>query len=405
MADVGGSLAEWSQSSHMRANKFEVQCVTTSAAISIRNKRCDAISCGGAHAASLRKHDPVAARAVLAECRGLIETPEMHKLLRVALVVTALILAGTLGFAWIEGWGLFDALYMSVITLTTVGFEEVHPLSSGGRVFVMLFLVVGLGVFMYGVVALGEWIVQAQLGSWLGKNKMLSTILKMKDHFIVCGFGRFGRSVCEELSGRGLPFVVLELDGDNVELCRDKGWPYLIGDATEDKALYEAGIERARGIACTLPSDAANLYVVMSARLLQKDLQILSRATTEKDANKLRRAGADRVISIYAAGAAKMVQLMANPRVEDFFEVITAKGKSMELAEVEVEQGAPYADGTLAKSGFRERGVMVVGIRRPSGELLIPPSPHDVIHAGDCLIVLGKVESIQDLLHVETERP
>lgn len=328
----------------------------------------------------------------------------MHKLLRVALVVTALILVGTLGFAWIEGWGLFDALYMSVITLTTVGFEEVHPLSSAGRAFVMLFLVVGLGVFMYGVVALGEWVVQAQLGSWLGKNKMLSTILKMKDHFIVCGFGRFGRSVCEELASRGLPFVVLEVDDENVEVCRDKGWPYLVGDATEDKALYEAGIERARGIACTLPSDAENLYVVMSARLLQKDLQILSRATTEKDADKLRRAGADRVISIYAAGAAKMVQLMANPRVEDFFEVITAKGKSLDLAEVQVDQGASYAGGALAKSGFRERGIMVVGIRRPSGELLIPPSPNDVIHVGDCLIVLGKVKSIQELLHVDSDR-
>ncbi|MCA8977126.1 MAG: NAD-binding protein [Planctomycetes bacterium] len=326
----------------------------------------------------------------------------MPQLLRVALALTALTAIGTVGFHWIESWGFFDSLYMSVITLTTVGFSEVHPMSTGGRVFAMIFLVVGLGVFMYGAVTLGEFVVHAQLGAWMGRNKMNATLLRMKDHFVICGFGRFGRSLCEELAGRGLPFVVVESDAEVAAICNEKGWPHLIGDATEDSALRDAGIERARGIACTLPSDAANLYVVLSARLLQKDLQILSRATTEKEAMKLRRAGADRVISLYATGAAKMAQLMANPRVEDFFEVVTSKGKSMDIAEVQVAPSAPYAGRTLAQSGFRDRGIMVVGIRRASGELLIPPEPGNVIDSGDCLIVMGKVGAVQDLLRQES---
>jgi voltage-gated potassium channel len=313
-------------------------------------------------------------------------------------VLTAI---GTIGFHWIEGWDFLDSLYMAVITLTTVGFNEVHPLGPGGRIFAMVFLVVGLGVFMYGAVALGEFVVQAQLGAWLGRNKMSTTLLKMKNHFIICGFGRFGRSLCEELAARGLPFVIVEADAEVAAYCQEQGYVFLVGDATEDAVLRDAGIERARGIACTLPSDAANLYVVMSARLLQKDLQILSRATTEKDAMKLRRAGADRVISLYATGAAKMAQLMANPRVEDFFEVVTAKGKSMDIAEVQVAPKASYAGRTLAQSGFRDRGIMVVGIRRASGELLIPPGPNDAIDVGDCLIVMGKVGAVQLLLRQE----
>jgi len=300
---------------------------------------------------------------------------------------------------------LLDSLYMAVITLTTVGFNEVHPLSSGGRLFAMIFLVIGLGAFMYGAVTLGEIVVHAQLGAWLGRNKMLATLQKMQHHFIVCGFGRFGRSLCEELAERKLSFAVVELDAEAAAQCQERGWPVLAGDATEDSVLREAGIDRARGIACTLPSDAANLYVVMSARLLRKELQILSRATTEKDAEKLRRAGANRVISLYATGAAKMAQLMANPRVEDFFEVVTARGKSMELAEVQVTPGAPYVNRTLAESGFRSRGIMVVGIRRENGELLIPPASGDQIHAGDCLIALGKVDAVQELLRTESSRP
>lgn len=322
----------------------------------------------------------------------------MRQFLRILIVLGSLTLLGMLGFHFCEGWSLFDSLYMAVITLTTVGFGEVHPLSTAGRAFTICYLIVGLGVFTHSAVAMGEVMVKAQLSSWFGRGKVVSVVKKMQNHFIVCGFGRFGRSLCENLAGRHLPFVVVDVDPGMAVICKEKGWPCLVGDATDDAVLSDAGIPRARAIACTLPSDAANLYVVMSARLLRKDLQILSRATTEKDGEKLKRAGADRVISLYATGAAKMAQLMANPRVEDFFEVVTAPGKSLDLAEVQVAQGAPYVGRTLGQSGLRERGVMVVGIRRASGDLLVPPGPGDQILAGDSLIALGKVDSIQVLL-------
>jgi len=306
---------------------------------------------------------------------------------------------GTLGFSWIEGWSLADGLYMAIITLTTVGFSEVHQLSASGRVFTMVFLVVGLGVFMFGAVSLGEFVVRAQLSDWLGQRKMRAVIGHMQDHFIICGMGRFGRRLGEELQQRRLPFVVIESAPEVAETCKEKGWSFVIGDATADEVLHEAGIERARGVACTLPSDAENLFVVLSARLLRKDLLIVSRATTDKDAEKLKRAGANKVISLYATGAVKMAQLMATPNVEDFFEVVTGKGKSFDLAEVKVAEGVAWAGRTLAKSGLREQGVMVVGIRRANGDLLMPPGPNDELRVGDCLIALGKIEAISALLH------
>lgn len=322
----------------------------------------------------------------------------MSSLIRVVLALLALTAVGTIGFSLIEGWGFFDSVYMTVITMTTVGYNEVHPLSPAGRAFAMVFLVVGLGVFMFAAVTLGEFIVRAELGEWLGRNKMTSTLGTIKDHFIVCGLGRFGRSLAEQLEALRLPFVVVDSEPEVAAMCKARNWPYVLGDATEDAVLTTAGIARARGVACTLPSDAENLYVVMSARLLRKDLQILSRATTEKEGEKLRRAGANRVISLYATGAHKMAQLMANPSVQDFFEVVTAKGKSFDLAEIQVVPGAPYADVTLARSGLRERGVMVLAIRRHDGELSMPPGPAEEIRAGDSLTVVGKVEAIQALL-------
>ncbi|GAB4139906.1 MAG: potassium channel protein [Planctomycetota bacterium] len=317
---------------------------------------------------------------------------------RIVLALVLLTAVGMVGFSWIEGWPLVDGLYMAVITLTTVGYNEVHQLSGGGRIFTMIYLVVGLGMFMYGAVSLGEFVVRAQLSDWLGRKKMRAAIDHMENHFIVCGLGRFGLRLCEELEQRGLPFVAIESDPDVAASCKVRGWQFVTGDATADEALMEAGIDRAKGLACTLPSDAENMFVVLSARLMRKDLLILSRATTDKDAAKLKRAGANKVISLYTTGAVKMVHLLAKPNVEDFFEVVTAKGKSFELAEVKVTDGSSWAGTTLVKSGLRDKGVMVVGIRRASGDLLMPPGPNDEIRKGDCLIALGKVEAIQKLL-------
>jgi voltage-gated potassium channel len=318
------------------------------------------------------------------------------KISRIFLLLLVLVIVGTLGFMLIEGWSFQDSLFMSVITLTTVGFGEVHPLSSSGRYFVIAYLLVGFGTFSFGVVKIAEMVLQTQFKDWMARHKMDTVLKSMRGHFIICGFGRMGRAVCRQLAAKGLPFVAVDKDEAAVAECQQEGWPYLVGDATDDRTLLQAGIDRAQALAAVLPTDADNLYVVLSARLLSKGVQIIARAFDEKGIAKLEKAGANRVVSIYATGAAKMSQLLANPNVEEFLEVITSKGKELGLTEVSVSTGAPYAGQTLAQTSFRKLGIIIVGIRR-NGVLILPPASTDLIQIGDCLIALGRAEAIAEL--------
>lgn len=298
----------------------------------------------------------------------------------------------------LEGWSLFDSLYMTVITLSTVGYFEVHDLSTAGRIFVMVYLALGLGVFLYGVAQVGELVVRAQLQGWMEKRRMDNTLRHLSGHFIVCGMGRLGAKLCDELSSRKLPFVVIDRDDEALESCKGRGWLGVAADATQDSVLEEVGIHRAKGLASVLASDADNLYVVLSARLLAKDLLILARASGEAAATKLKRAGANRVISLYETGATKIAQLLANPHVEEFMEVVTARGRELDLTQLLVSPTAPFANRALAETDFRKRGIIIVGIRRKNGELLLPPAGTDRVEPGDNLIALGKVDAIQSLL-------
>lgn len=310
--------------------------------------------------------------------------------LKLAALLTALTVIGTVGFHLIEGWSLFDSLYMAIITLTTVGYGEVHPLSGPGRVFVMFYLVVSLGFFLYGIVQVAELMLRAQLLDWFGRRKMDSQIKSMKDHFIICGYGRMGQSVCLQLAQRGIPFLAIDRNREALAECKAKSWHWLAGDATDDDTLIEAGITRARGIASVLESDADNLFVVMSARMLNPKLQIISRASEEKQIPKLQRAGANRVVSMFTAAGAKMAQLLINPQVDDFFEVISERGDDLSLAEVHVPPESPLIGKALRETDFRARGIMVVGIRRNDGRILMPPESAELIQTNDHLIMLAR---------------
>ena len=322
----------------------------------------------------------------------------MSAVVRPLALLAALPVIGALGFHFIERWNLLDSVYMAVTTITTVGFQEVHPLSSAGRVFVIVYLIFGLGVFLFAVVQVGEIVVRAELRDWLGRRRMDVELKSMRDHFIICGFGRMGRTVCRHLADRKLPFVAIDRDEPALAACQQEGWPCLLGDATDDRILQLAGVERARGLAAVLSTDADNLYVVLSARLLSRNLQIISRASDETSVPKMEKAGANRIISLYATGAAKLAQLLANPNVEDFVEVVTGEGRQVDLAEIHVTLKASYAGRTLAQTDFGQRGVIVVGIRRSSGELLLPPASSTVIQPDDCLIVMGKAAAITELI-------
>ncbi len=322
----------------------------------------------------------------------------MFKIIRIISLLACLVLFGAIGFMIIEKWDFMDSLFMAMITLTTVGYGEVHPLTQAGKVFVMCYLFLGFGAFSFGIVKIAEMVLQAQFKEWMARHKIDTVLKTMKDHFIICGFGRMGRTVCRQLAAKGLQFVAVDKEESVLAECHQEGWPYLVGDATDDRTLLQAGIERAQALAAVLPTDADNLYVVLSARLLSKKIQIIARAFDEKGIAKLEKAGANRVVSLYTTGAAKMAQLLANPNVEEFLEVITSKGKELGLTEVQVAQGAPYAGQTLAQTNFRKLGIIIVGIRRDNGELLLPPPSSEVIRPGDCLIALGRVEAISEMV-------
>lgn len=325
----------------------------------------------------------------------------MRQLAWIIVVLVVLTGVGTGWFWLVEGWPLVDSAFMTVITLSTVGYNEVRPLSDRSRVFVMIYLVCGLGVFLFAVVQLGEMIVRAELRTWLRKRGMNSTLQSVKNHFIVCGFGRMGRTICRHLADRKLPFVVIDQNENTLAECEQHNWPCVRDDATSDCTLLDAGIDRARGLAVVLDSDADNLYVVLSARLIAPDLQIIARASDESSAHKMEKAGANRVVSLFANGAATMAQLLINPHVEDFFEFVSGTGATLDLAEIRVSANSPCVGRPLSDTDFRSRGVIVVAIRRPNGEVLLPPSGSSVIDADDVLIALGKVAAISAVLSCE----
>jgi len=322
----------------------------------------------------------------------------LRRLLPIFALLSAVPALGTLGFMLIERWDFLDALYMAVTTITTVGFGEVHPLSRGGRIFVIAYLVIGLGLFTYGLINLGERAFAAGVQNWLSRRHMDSAIGSMRDHVIVCGFGRMGRAICRRLAELHVPFVVIDRSDEVLAECRALGWPWLAGDATDDATLRAAHVEQARALAAVFGSDADNVYLTLSARLLVPGLQVIARASDEAIVPKLKKAGASRVVGLYDTGAAKIAQLMINPHLDQLITIFEAKGLEVDLAEIEVTVGAPYAGKTLDHTDFHKRGVTVVAVRRPDGQLLLPPSGDTLLHPRDRLFALGRAESIAALV-------
>lgn len=229
---------------------------------------------------------------------------------KILVLMTINLLIGAAGFYTIEGWSFFDALYMAMITLTTVGFSEVHPLSHGGRVFVMIYMVSGLWVTFYGLATLGEIMIKTQVLSWLGSRRMDSEIKNMKDHFIICGYGRMGQSLAKRLRAEGISIVAIDHNAEHLKDSRRDNIHTIVGDAADDKTLEMAGIDRARGVAALLGADADNLYVVISSRIMNPRLHIIARASSDAGIIKLGKAGADHVVSPYSAGASKMAEYL-----------------------------------------------------------------------------------------------
>jgi voltage-gated potassium channel len=322
------------------------------------------------------------------------------------ILLTLLLVVGVVGLRLVEGAPWIDCFYMAVITVSTVGYEDPVSLTPQGKLFVSLYLMGTLWVFTYSLFQMGQLVVGAELQQVRERRHMKAMIDQLKDHYIVCGQGRMGLEICRYLAERNKPFVVVEIEEAQLERgAVSAGWLHIHGDATDDQTLRQAGIERARSVSTVLSSDAANLYVVLSARMMSPTLQIIARASEEKAIEKLVRAGADRVVSPFSTGAIKIARFMLNPSIEDLLEIADGGGgPELELAEFEVSPESPYVGQSLRQVNFRARGVTVIAIRRPSGERLMLPSDYVVLQPGDCLIAFGNAEAINAILGVDRRR-
>ncbi|HTU89745.1 MAG TPA: NAD-binding protein [Gemmataceae bacterium] len=313
------------------------------------------------------------------------------------LIPIALMIAGTAGYYFLDDrYSLIDALYMTVITLTTVGYEEVYPLTPSGRIFTIVLLLVGVLTFFYAVTELVRVVISGEVQQLLGRRRMERSLTELKNHMIICGYGRMGRRVCGEFSRRGLPFVVIDRRAD---LLRDFDLAHgfaLEGDATSDAVLRHAGVERARALVTVAASDADNLFITLSARLLNDKLFIVARAEGELAEEKLCRAGASRVVTPYAIGGLKVAMAVLRPAVVDFIELATgAEQLDLQIEETLIHPHSHLAGVTLHASGLRQDlGVIVVAIKKENGQLVANP-PHDaVMTPGDTLITLGARRSL-----------
>ncbi len=314
-------------------------------------------------------------------------------------ILAVLVSLGTVGYMVIEGWCFLDALYMTVITLGTVGFKEVHELDSAGKIFTITLIFFGVSVIGYIVGSLAQIMFEGQFQRIIGRKKVEKQVERLKDHYIICGFGRMGSLICREFTAKPLPFVVVEKDLDVIETLKEEHYLFLHGNATDDETLLKAGIRKAKGLISVVTSDTENVYITLTARGLNPDLFILARAGEEGSEIKLKRAGASKVVSPYLIGGSRMAQAILRPNVVDFIEIATGmENLELQMEEIQIPAGSGFVGENLVSAGFRkETGVIIIGIKKASGKMTFNPNPHSKIEAHDTLIVLGEPSSIQKL--------
>jgi voltage-gated potassium channel len=319
---------------------------------------------------------------------------------KIALAAMLIILVnaiGTIGYMIIEGWNFRESLYMTIITLTTVGFGEVHKLSPAGEYFTIVLLIGGVGIILYVLATEARVIFEGELQDVFGRRRLERKIKELKDHYIVCGYGRMGNIIARELKEKGVGTVVIEINPVTQFVKED----ILIieGDATRDDVLLSAGINRAKGLVSVLPTDAENLYVVLSARELNPGLFVLARASDEGAEQKMLRAGATRVVSPYLTGGLKIAHTILKPAVMDFIEFATRAGNiEIQMEEVSVHKDSKLVGMALYESGIgRDLGVIVVAIKSKEGVMRFNPTSKTIIQESDTLIALGEVSKLNEL--------
>ena len=327
-----------------------------------------------------------------------------RRLAIIAIAMAVTLSGGTLGFVWIEHFPVFDAFYMTLTTVTTVGYGEIHPLSTGGRVFNSFLILFGVIIMLLAIGAMTQTVIELELNQFFGKRRVKGMIEKLEGHIILCGFGRVGRGAADELRQAGVPFVVVDNSEERVEMAIKRGMLAVLADASRDETLRDSGIMRAKGLIATLASDADNLFVILTAKTLNPKLQLSARVAEESSEQKMRRAGADFVFAPYNSTGHRMAQAIVKPHVQQFIDFTTRNmGLEVGIEQISVEPLSPFSDKTLAEMQIRrDTGVIVLAIRRAGGEMLFNPPADARINGGDHLIAMGEPQSLRRLEQVLT---
>ncbi len=317
-------------------------------------------------------------------------------------LIFLLIAIGTVGFHLIEGWPWFQALYATLMTVSTIGAEPVNQLSHHGRMFNVVIIFLGVGTVGFAVATLTQAVIESELGTFFGQRRMEKEIAKLKDHIIICGAGRVGRRVAAEVAARNIPVVIIEQDPSKAKWAQERNFPVMIGDATSEPVLQQARIEYARGLAAAVTSDAQNVYIVLTAHGMAPNLPIVARASEEAAESKLIKAGATAVLSPYSYAGQRMARMLTRPNVQRFLDVALSSlsdgDLDLQIEEVRVAEKSQLIGSSLSDSGLRKRlGVIILAIRRTDGHLDFNPGPSQTVSPGDCLIAMGDSLKLKEL--------
>lgn len=331
--------------------------------------------------------------------KGLMVSKPLPRVVKVLIMGLAVMSLGITGYSLVEDMTVGEAFYMTVITITTVGFKEVKALSENGRYFTVFLIFCGVGIWAYSVSTFGRVLVEGHLRDLFGMRRAKRRIRSMKNHIIVCGYGRMGKLVSREIARERIPFVVIECKADMAAELLDLEYAHIIGDATEEEILKEVGVESARSLIAVLPSDAGNVYVALTGRALNPDLHIICRAESPGSEGKMMRAGANKVISPYEIGGLSLAQAALRPNVLSFFEMAaTRRQQALGIEEMEVHGESPLIGKTLLDARVREKfGVSVVAYRKPGySEIIFNPPPTYTIEKGAVLLAMGDSDGLKN---------
>jgi len=324
----------------------------------------------------------------------------MQRIIIAVILLCCVVLTGTIGYILIQKWNLLDSLYMTIITIGTVGFHEVKELSHSGRIFTIALIIFGIGIGSYTIANLSAYIIEGHIQNLFKGRKMEKQINQLNNHIIVCGYGSTGVETVDELAQAKKQFVVIENNENKVEELKKHGYLALTGDATDDEILLKAGVNKAKGLIAALSNDADNVYVVLTARGMNPNLRIVARAIDQLSCRKLIRAGADKVVSPYSIAGRRMARLLLSPGIVDFLEVmIQSEELELKIEEVKLIKGSSLENKQLRESNIKSEtdGAMVIGINKKGKKIVVNPPGNTLLEDNDILYVLGNESQIEKL--------